>query len=46
MEKKLFESLDLKSKGFNIEMEMMTKLALKNIEFLEKNVKYVRRSKK
>lgn len=45
MKKELFESLNLKSKGFNIEMELMTKLALRNIKFLEKNVIYERRSK-
>ena len=41
--KKLFNSLNLKSHGFNIEMEIMSKLAKKNIKFLEKNVVYNRR---
>lgn len=41
--KNLFNSLNLKSNGFNIEMEIMSKLARKNIKFSEKNVIYNRR---
>ena len=41
--KDLFNSLELKSTGFSIEMEIMTKLALKNIAIYEKQVVYNRR---
>lgn len=44
MKKELFSSLMLKSKGFNIEMEIMTKLVIKNITISEKDVVYNRRS--
>ena len=44
MKKELFSSLLLESKGFNIEMEIMTKLAIKKITISEKNVIYNRRS--
>ncbi len=43
LNKKLFNSLKLKSHGFNIEMEIMSKLAKKNVSFSEKNVIYNRR---
>ena len=41
--KKLFKSLNLKSNNFNIEMELMSKLALKGVDFSEKDVIYKRR---
>ena len=44
MNRNLFNSLNLTSSGFNIEMEIMTKLALKNIEFHEEEVEYTRRN--
>ena len=43
MKKELFLSLMLESKGFNIEMEIMTKLAIKNINISERDVIYNRR---
>ena len=45
MNKNLFKSLMLDSKRFNIEMELMTKLAIKKINILEIGVLYNRRSK-
>jgi dolichol-phosphate hexosyltransferase len=45
MNKDLFKDLMLSSKGFNIEMEIMTKLAIKKIKILEKKVIYDRRPK-
>ena len=43
LNKKTFNSLNLKSKNFNIEMELMSKLAKRGATFIEKNVTYHRR---
>ena len=43
LEKNLFTNLNLKSYNFNIEMEIMSKLVLKDVKFLQKNVIYKRR---
>ena len=43
LEKNLFTDLNIKSYNFNIEMEIMSKLVLKNVRFLQKNVIYKRR---
>lgn len=44
IKKDLLESIQLKSIGFNIEMEIMSKLVIRNINIREKNVIYNRRS--
>tara|TARA_Y100000591_G_C21771383_1_gene665760 strand:- start:32 stop:712 length:681 start_codon:yes stop_codon:yes gene_type:complete len=43
LEKKLFTELNIKSHNFNIEMEIMSKLVLKDVKFLQKKVFYERR---
>lgn len=42
--KSLFKSLGIQSKGFNIEAEIMSKLVLKNYTLKEVNISYKRRS--
>lgn len=44
MDTKLFKQLKIKSQGFNIEAELMSKLALKNYNILEVLVDYKRRN--
>ena len=44
LNKKLFNSLDLKSKRFSIEVEIMSKLARNKIKILEVGVPYIRRT--
>lgn len=44
MDTKLFKQLKIKSQGFNIEAELMSKLALKNYKILEILVDYKRRN--
>ena len=41
----IFEKLNIESKGFNIESEIMSKIVLKGFTITEESVKYKRRSK-
>jgi len=46
LDKNLFKSLDIKSKGFSIEVETMAKLVLNGLIIEEVNIQYNRRTKK
>ena len=45
MESKIFKSLNIKSQGFDIESEIMSKITTKNIKIVEQTINYKRRSK-
>ena len=45
MDSKIFKSLNIKSQGFDIESEIMSKLTSKNINIIEQTIYYKRRSK-
>ena len=45
IDSKTLKSLDISSKGFSIESEIMSKIVIKGIKITEKKVKYFRRSK-
>ncbi len=44
LDKKLFQSLNIQSEGFSIEVETMAKLVLKNRTIKETNIQYIRRT--
>ena len=46
LDKDLFKSLDIKSKGFSVEVETMAKLVLRDLMIGEINIKYNRRTHK
>ena len=46
LDKNLFQSLDIQSKGFSIEVETMAKLVLKGMIIEEVNIQYNRRTLK